>query len=78
MASGYIAGGALAGIAIAILALPLAAFTDRVTRTMEAANPFFAGSYADALSLIPFGILALLLYLAGREMILKGKDRINP
>jgi len=73
MASGYIAGGAIAGIFIAIMAGFLTEFTDRVTHFMDATNPFFSGPAADALSLIPFAILSLLLYLAGRELILKPK-----
>lgn len=74
MASGYIAGGALAGIAISIMAEFLTDINDRVTRFMDANNPVFNGPAADALSLIPFAILALLLYLAGRELILKPKN----
>jgi putative OPT family oligopeptide transporter len=74
MASGYIAGGAIAGIVIAFMAGVLTDFNDSVTRYMESANPFFNGPAADALSLIPFAILALLLYLAGRELILKPKN----
>jgi hypothetical protein len=73
MASGYIAGGAIAGIAIAILALSLADFNDRNQKWMEANNPFFGGPYADLLSLLPFAVLCVLLYLAGREVILSGK-----
>ena len=73
MASGYIAGGALAGILIAIMAGLLSDFSDRVTKLMERVNPFYSGSSADLLSLIPFVILAAVLYLAGREAILAGK-----
>ena len=71
MASGYIAGGAIAGILIAFMAGVLTGFNDRVTRFMDSTNPFFSGPAADALSLIPFAILAALLYAAGRELILK-------
>jgi putative OPT family oligopeptide transporter len=74
MASGYIAGGAIAGILIAFMAGVLTDFNDRVTRFMDATNPFFSGPSADALALIPFAILALVLYLAGRELILKPKN----
>ena len=74
MASGYIAGGAIAGILIAFMAGVLTDFNDRVTRFMEGTNPFFAGPSADALALIPFAILCALLYLAGRELILKPKN----
>ncbi|MEA2564037.1 MAG: hypothetical protein QOH06_5541 [Acidobacteriota bacterium] len=70
LASGYIAGGAIAGIVIAFMAEGLAGFSERITGIMEAGNPFFQ---SDLLSLIPFGILIVLLYLAGRELILKPK-----
>jgi OPT oligopeptide transporter protein len=73
MASGYIAGGALAGIVIAIMFEFLTDFTDRVTKYMDRANPFFSGPSSDVLALIPFAVLCLLLYLAGREVILAGK-----
>jgi putative OPT family oligopeptide transporter len=72
MASGYIAGGAIAGIVIAFLTELASGFSDRVTSFMEATNPFFQGPWADALSMIPFAVLILLLYLAGRELILAG------
>ncbi|HEY4597772.1 MAG TPA: oligopeptide transporter, OPT family [Thermoanaerobaculia bacterium] len=70
MASGYIAGGAIAGIAIAFSQGLLTDFDTRITKTMEASNPFFAGGWSNVLALIPFGILTVLLYLAGREAIL--------
>jgi putative OPT family oligopeptide transporter len=70
LASGYIAGGAIAGIVIAFLTELASGFSDRVTSYMEATNPFFQGPWADALSMIPFAVLILLLYLAGRELIL--------
>jgi uncharacterized oligopeptide transporter (OPT) family protein len=77
LASGYIAGGAIAGIVIAFLAELASGFSDRVTSTMEAANPFFAGPWADALSMIPFAVLILLLYFAGREWILSDRGRLH-
>ncbi|HEY3566727.1 MAG TPA: oligopeptide transporter, OPT family [Thermoanaerobaculia bacterium] len=70
MASGYIAGGAIAGIAIAFSQGLLTDFDTRITKTMETINPFFAGDWSNLLALIPFGILTVLLYLAGREAIL--------
>jgi putative OPT family oligopeptide transporter len=75
MASGYIAGGALAGIIYAIVnGYPsLAAFNKNVEEWSKANNPFFNGPYADLLALVPFLILTILLYLAGREMILAGR-----
>ncbi|HEY9419854.1 MAG TPA: OPT/YSL family transporter, partial [Thermoanaerobaculia bacterium] len=75
MASGYIAGGAIAGIVIAFMAGVLTNFNESVTGFMDRVNPFFSGPYADALSLIPFAVLAVVLYLTGREMILAGRNR---
>jgi putative OPT family oligopeptide transporter len=74
MASGYIAGGAIAGILIAFLAgVPfMAGFNDRV-QAMAAGNPLVVGPYADILSMIPFIVLAVVLYLTGREKILAPK-----
>jgi putative OPT family oligopeptide transporter len=71
MASGYIAGGAIAGILIAALYgwPPLAGFNQRIGEMAES-NPFHVGPMSDVLSLIPFAILILLLYLTGREKIL--------
>jgi hypothetical protein len=73
MASGYIAGGAIAGILIAFMAGVLTDFNDKVTNAMNAHNPFFNGPRADLLSLIPFAVLTVLLYLAGREVILANR-----
>jgi putative OPT family oligopeptide transporter len=75
MASGYIAGGAIAGIAIAFSQGLLTNFDTRMTNTMTASNPFFAGDWSNVLALIPFGILTVLLYLAGRETILANRAR---
>ncbi len=73
MASGYIAGGAIAGIGVAFSQGVLTNFDRSITETMRASNPFFNGASADFLSLIPFGLLTLLLYMTGREMILAGR-----
>jgi ABC-type uncharacterized transport system permease subunit len=71
MASGYIAGGAIAGIIIAFLAgVPMmAAFNERISAFGEA-NPMRTGSASDLLSLIPFAVLVVVLYLTGREKLL--------
>jgi uncharacterized oligopeptide transporter (OPT) family protein len=74
MASGYIAGGAIAGIVIAFMTAVLTRFNDRVTDVMTRRNPLFAGPSADLLALLPFAVLVLLLYLAGREAILTGRS----
>jgi putative OPT family oligopeptide transporter len=67
LASGYIAGGALAGIIIAITAGVLTDFDTKLTQWAEAANPFFAGASSDLLSLLPYGAIVLLLYWIARE-----------
>jgi OPT oligopeptide transporter protein len=77
MASGYIAGAALAGIIVAFLqGLPsLAEFNGKIEKWAGASNPFFDSPNANMLSLIPFVIMCVLLYLAGREVILAGREK---
>jgi hypothetical protein len=77
MASGYIAGGALAGIVVAFIAgVPrFADFNGSIEKWAGASNPFFNGPNSDLLSLIPFVVLMVLLYLAGREVILAGRKK---
>lgn len=72
MASGYIAGGAIAGIGYAILqGVPgFAPFTQRINAIADT-NPLVSGPLADIWSLIPFAILVTILYLTGREKILR-------
>ncbi|MEP7273634.1 MAG: OPT/YSL family transporter, partial [Acidobacteriota bacterium] len=73
MASGYIAGGAIAGILIAFLA-GVTVETNRSIETWASTrNPFFSGDYASLLSVIPFIVLCAILYMTGREMILKSR-----
>ncbi len=67
LASGYIAGGALAGIVIAITAGALTDFDERLTSWASAVNPFFAGASADLLSMLPYAVLMVLLYVVARE-----------
>ncbi|GGW98631.1 OPT family oligopeptide transporter [Undibacterium macrobrachii] len=67
ISSGYIAGGALAGIVIAFSAGIMTDFDKKIGDWASSNNPFFNGPYADALSLIPFGLIALVLYIVGRE-----------
>ena len=72
MASGYIAGGAIAGIIIAFIAAApaLAKFNDTLDKWAKQ-NPV---ANSDLLSLIPFVILVALLYLTGREAILAPRE----
>ncbi len=79
LASGYIAGGALAGIVIAIMAgwPSLAATNDRIDAWAHSHNPFFAGPHADLLALLPFAVLCVFLYLVGRDVFLASRNREN-
>jgi len=77
MASGYIAGGAIAGIAIAFMGGVLTDLTGRIDAWSEACNPFYSsatwnGLRGDILSLIPFLGLMTVLYLTGREVLFAG------
>jgi uncharacterized oligopeptide transporter (OPT) family protein len=76
LASGYIAGGAIAGILIAFMAGVTADFTDRLTRWSTTNNPFFAGPNADLLAMIPFALLTVFLYLVAREAVLARRDSV--
>jgi putative OPT family oligopeptide transporter len=72
LASGYIAGGAIAGIVIAFMAGVMGGFTERITVWSTRHNPMFAGPHADVLSMIPFVLLVALLYLVARGAVLRG------
>jgi putative OPT family oligopeptide transporter len=74
LASGYIAGGAIAGIVIAFMTGVMADFTDQITRWSAANNPFFGGASANMLSLAPFAILVGLLALVAHERLFSDKS----
>ena len=67
LASGYIAGGAIAGILIAFMQGVLTRQNTTITHWAESFNPFYAGAQSDWLALIPFVLLAGLLYWVGRQ-----------
>ena len=67
LASGYIAGGALAGIIIAITAGVLTEFDSAIGNWAALNNPFFAGDNANYLSMIPYAMIVGLLYWVARE-----------
>ena len=73
MASGYIAGGALAAVFIAFFAGLWKDQSDAITAWSGANNPFFDGPWSDMLSMIPFLVIAVILYLVGREKLLAPK-----
>ncbi len=73
MASGYIAGGAIAGIIIAFMAGLFGPVDASLTTWAREHNPLFEGPRADLLSLIPFVLLTGMLLLVGREKLLAGK-----
>jgi putative OPT family oligopeptide transporter len=75
LSSGYIAGGTLAGVLFAFMAIPWKAQLDGFQKWAETHNPFFEGPSADLLSMIPFAALCLLLYLVGRELWFKPTNR---
>ncbi len=76
MASGYIAGGAIAGIIIAFLAgVPAMAGFNKSIEAFGEANPMRTGASSDVLSLIPFVLLMLILYLTGREKLLASRSQ---
>ncbi len=71
LASGYIAGGALAGIIVAFSAEFLSERVAAIEEWSAAGNPFFT---SDVLALVPFAVLVVVLYLVGRDAIFGGKD----
>jgi uncharacterized oligopeptide transporter (OPT) family protein len=64
LASGYIAGGAIAGIVIAFVAGVLSNASQTIEDWSKAHNPLFD---SDGLSTIPFIAIAALLYFVGRS-----------
>jgi putative OPT family oligopeptide transporter len=74
LASGYIAGGAIAGILIAFMAGALSNADSLLTKWAESHNPLFAGPNSDWLALFPFALLCAFLYLVARERLLAPID----
>ena len=78
LASGYIAGGAIAGIVIAFMAGVLSNTNRSLEHWAAAHNPFFEGEHSDLLSMIPFLLIALVLLAVGRELLLKPDSAQKP
>jgi hypothetical protein len=73
LASGYIAGGAIAGIIIALVQGGFDTINERIDRWATAHNPFYDGPNSDLLTLVPFAALCVFLYLVAREKLLSPK-----
>ncbi len=74
LASGYIAGGALAGIIIALITGVMTDVDAKLTKWANESNPFYAGPHSDLLALLPFAVLTVFLCLVGFELVLTQKD----
>jgi hypothetical protein len=77
LASGYIAGATLAGVVYAFLNLRegIARWLVGFEEWASENNPLFAGANADLLGLIPFVLITILLYVVGRELLLRPQRR---
>lgn len=73
LSSGYIAGGAIAGIIVAIVQGAPSKFMDGVNNVigkLADRNPFATGTWSDLLSMLPFVAMCVFLFLVGRELLL--------
>jgi hypothetical protein len=75
LSSGYIAGGTLAGVLFAFMAIPWKERLDGWEKWASAHNPFFDGPSSDLLAIIPFAALCVLLYLVGRDVVFRPKSK---
>lgn len=75
LASGYIAGGAIAGIAFAFASVMLIKYVNNFEHWAGEHNPFFAGGWSNLLGLLPFIGLAVFLYFVGRGLAMQPKQR---
>jgi len=75
MASGFIAGGAIAGIIHAFMEGAMGTAANRIQAWAQLHNPFFHGPHADWLSLFPFAVLVVVLYLTGRDVLFAPRRR---
>ena len=73
LSSGYIAGGAIAGIIVAIVQVR-GSWDRMLVEWATRYNPAFAGPWSDALSMLPFVGIAVFLYLVGRGRLLTSRQ----
>jgi uncharacterized oligopeptide transporter (OPT) family protein len=78
LSSGYIAGGAIAGIVIAFAAGLMDELLAKIDAWSQASNPFYGGAHADLLSMVPFVALAALLYFIGRRDDVRSAATTSP
>ena len=76
LSSGYIAGGAIAGIVIAFLQGALSKVDAAINGWASEHNPLFNGPWSDGLSLLPFVGLSVFLYFVGRERLLSSRRNV--
>jgi hypothetical protein len=74
LASGYIAGGAIAGIVIAFMEGAFGGVSSALTKWANAHNPLFAGPNSDWLALLPFAGLVWFLYFVARDVRISPKS----
>jgi len=67
LGSGYIAGGAIAGIIIAFIQGGLGKVDAAITNWSVTHNRFYEGPNADWLALLPFAALVAYLYIVGKR-----------
>ena len=78
LSSGYIAGGAIAGIVVALIqGLPALHDTNAaLDKWATAHNPFYDGPSSDVLSMLPYVLLCGFLFLVAREKLLAPRRRV--
>ena len=78
LSSGYIAGGAIAGIIIAFIQGVLPKVDAAIYNWASDHNPLFNGPLSDLCSLVPFAVIGGLLYLVGSERLLASRAAGDP
>jgi hypothetical protein len=76
LSSGYIAGGAIAGIFVALLAGVFTNTDNAINDWATAHNPFFEGNSANLLALLPYVLLCGFLFLVAREKLLAPRRKL--